>query len=153
MRESLRDSQHLIRAALLFAAALIAFLVVRAALIPEDFGRFGHYRGDALGEARAQASMFAGRAACAECHGDVADACKGGKHERIGCEACHGALAAHATDPTTTKPVRPDAGTICFVCHLQNVAKSEGFPQVDPKEHAGDESCVTCHKPHHPDFS
>ena len=132
MRESLRESEHLIRAALLFAAALVVFLVVRAALVPKDFGRYGHYRGDALGEVRAQATMFAGRTAC---------------------EACHGALAAHAADPTTGKPALPDAGTICLLCHLQNVAKPEGFPQVDPKEHAGGAPCSTCHKPHHPAFS
>jgi len=153
MWERLRESQHLVRAALLFAAVFILFLVARAALVPKDFGQLGHYRAGALGDARTHPLSFAGRAACGECHGDVVEARKGGKHERIGCEACHGALASHAADPTAAKPAPPDAGTICLVCHLSNLAKPSGFPQVDPKEHAGGEACSTCHKPHHPDFS
>ena len=31
----------------LFAAFIIVFLVVRKLLIPDSFGQFGHYRGDA----------------------------------------------------------------------------------------------------------
>ena len=152
MWERLRESQHLVRAALLFAAVFILFLVARAALVPKDFGQLGHYRAGALGDARTHPLSFAGRAACGECHGDVVEARKGGKHERIGCEACHGALGRHAGDPEAMTPVKPDGGGICLVCHLANVAKPKAFPQVDPAEHGDGQGCDACHRPHHPEI-
>ena len=151
MRSALRDSSHLLRAAALFVALLGVFFVVRAMLVPEGFGDFGHYRAGALDDNRAGPMWFAGRSACADCHADVVEAKQGSKHQAIGCEACHGALAAHASDPSAGKPVRPDARTVCLVCHLQNVAKPPQFPQVDPKEHAQGAPCSDCHEPHHPE--
>ena len=151
MRELLRESRHLVYAAGLFAAGVLLFLVIRAILMPAGFGTLGHYRPGALDDAASRTVSFGGRAACEECHSDVAEARKGSKHGSVNCEACHGPLAAHAADPTTTKAVRPDPARICLVCHTNNVAKPRGFPQVDPKEHSGGESCGTCHKPHHPE--
>ena len=151
MNSLFKETAHLFRAAALFAAGILVFLVVRAALVPKDFGELGHYRAGALVDARTRPMSFAGRAACEECHGDVAEVRKGSKHAGIGCEACHGALAAHAQDPTSVKPVLPDPAKLCLVCHADNVAKPAGFPHVDPKEHAGGEACTTCHKPHHPE--
>lgn len=153
MRNLLQDGRHLVRAAMLFAAVILAFLVVRSALVPEGFGKLGHYRAGALDDARAKPLLFAGRAACEECHTDVVGARNGSKHARVSCEACHGAQADHAADPTRGKPARPDASAICLVCHQANVAKPEAFPQVDPKDHSGGEACSTCHKPHHPEIS
>ena len=66
MRELLRDAQHLVRLGLLFAAGIVAFLVLRALFVPATFGELGHYRRAALDEARAPAPVHAGRRACAE---------------------------------------------------------------------------------------
>lgn len=153
MRELFRDAEHLVRLALLFVAAIAVFLVVRGLAVPEDFGELGHYRTGALADNRARPIAFAGRAACIECHSDVEDLRKGGAHAGIGCEACHGPLAAHAADPTTAAAARPDSKAICLVCHLRNVAKPKGFPQIDPKDHGEGAACVECHKPHAPGIS
>src|SRR5512141_1752826 len=91
---------HLVRVAGLFLAGVVVFLVMQALLVPKGFGVYGHYRAGSLEENRARPVAFAGRAACVDCHSDVADAAKGGRHEAVRCEACHGPLAGHAGDPT-----------------------------------------------------
>ena len=150
MRPFLKDSEHLIRVAGLFLAGVLLFLVLQALLVPEGFGVYGHFRSGALADNRERALSFAGHATCDECHSDVADARKGGKHAAVACEACHGPLARHAEDPGTAKAVRPDARKLCLVCHSVNVAKPARFPQVEPREHSGGKSCLTCHTAHNP---
>jgi hypothetical protein len=139
---------------MLFGAGILVFLVARAVLVPKDFGTLGHFREGALADNRAREVAFAGRAACGDCHSDIVDARKGSKHAQVGCEACHGALAAHASasDPSASKPAKPDPRKICLVCHLSNIAKPKGFPQVDPKDHGEGGACGDCHKPHHPEL-
>ena len=151
MRHLLKDREHLIRLAGLFLGALALFLLARAALVPKDFGQLGHYRPGALADVAARPVSFAGRLACADCHDDVAGKLHGGKHAGVGCEACHGPLAAHAADPTTASATKPDTLQLCPVCHAQNAAKPKTFPQVDVKEHADGNACKDCHDPHHPD--
>lgn len=141
---------HLLRVAGLFAAGVLAFLVLQAFLVPKGFGVYGHYRAGALEENRVRPVSFAGRAACVECHSDVPEAMKGGRHEAIHCEACHGPLAAHAGDPAEKKAVRPDSRELCARCHAPNVARPAKFPQVETADHASGEACTTCHAAHNP---
>lgn len=148
-----KDKSHLYRMALLFAAGLLAFLVLRAVMVPKGFGRYGHFRAGALTDVRSLPISYAGRAACADCHSDIVDMRKGSLHAQIGCEACHGPLEAHAADPDTTKPQLPNGRALCLGCHLENVAKPASFPQVDPKEHGDAGPCTSCHNPHHPEIS
>ena len=151
MNRFLKDKEHLFRMAALFAAGVVLFLIVRAVLVPKGFGVYGHYRAGALADNRVRATHFAGRAACIECHTDEGDRLKGGKHAGVGCEACHGALAKHAADPSSLKPTKPDSKTLCQTCHLMNVAKPAKFPQIDPKSHMDGGPCLTCHDQHAPD--
>jgi hypothetical protein len=151
MRHLFKDKEHLVRFAALLAGGAILFLLMRAALVPKGFGEYGHYRSGALVDVAVQPISFAGRAACADCHGDMADKLHGGKHAGVGCEACHGPLANHAEDPAKAKAVKPEPRALCPVCHMQNAAKPKGFPQVNVKDHAEGASCKDCHDPHHPD--
>ena len=118
----------------------VVFLVVRAVSHPREVRRTTATtaRG-ALGEAREHGVRFAGRAACLDCHDDVDTATAGGKHAGVGCEACHGPLAAHVADPATVVPEKPDPPSVCLVCHVENLAKPKGFPQIEPKDHCGDD--------------
>lgn len=150
MKRIFGHREHLVRVAGLFAAGVVVFVLLRSLLIPEGFGRYGHYRAGALDDARAQEVAHAGRDACLACHEDAAEAAKGGGHARVRCEACHGPLAAHAEDPTERKAVKPDAARLCVRCHQASVARPASFPQKDRAEHAGDEACTTCHVAHHP---
>ncbi|HEX6851019.1 MAG TPA: multiheme c-type cytochrome [Candidatus Polarisedimenticolaceae bacterium] len=152
MHELIRDKEHLFRLALLFVVGIVLFLVVRGLFVPEGFGEIGHYRVGALEDNRDHPLTFAGRAVCADCHGDVVEAKSGGKHAGIGCEACHGPQAAHARsdDPSSAKPEKPDPVNLCLVCHRNNVAKPAGFPRIDPNKHNAGASCHDCHAPHNP---
>ena len=102
MKRPPRDVEHLVRLALLFLAGIVVFLAARTFLIPPGFGELGHYRTGALADNVAQPLRYAGRAACTDCHEDDATTLAGGAHTAVGCESCHGPLAAHAADPADT---------------------------------------------------
>jgi predicted CXXCH cytochrome family protein len=150
MRRWLEDKEHLARMGGLFVIGIAAFVVLQVTLVPAGFGRYGHYRAGALDDNAGRPLRFAGRAACEECHTDVVAARKGGRHERVGCEACHWAQADHAASPGERKLARPDSRAVCLKCHVANVAKPAGFPQVVVAEHSESGACIECHKPHSP---
>ncbi|MGH9441993.1 MAG: multiheme c-type cytochrome [Thermoanaerobaculia bacterium] len=150
MKAFFRDGGHLLRVAAIFGIAVLAFLLVRARLVPADFGRYGHYRAGALADNRSRPAVFAGKAACLDCHSDVADAQKGSHHASFSCEACHGPLAAHADNPEI-KPAKLDEARLCVTCHRATAGRPAKFPQVHPKEHSDGAPCTSCHKPHHPE--
>jgi hypothetical protein len=145
-----KDIEHLIRLAVVIVVLLAIFLVLRAAVVPRSFGEYGHYRGAAIAEAAARPVAFAGHDACEGCHSDVVDQKKQGKHVVVACEACHGALAKHADDPTSVIPPKLDTAVVCARCHEANSAKPKGFPQVVTADHSGGIACDTCHQPHRP---
>jgi hypothetical protein len=147
-----KDSAHLIRVAALFVLGAAAFIALRAAVIPKSFGEYGPFRGAALAEMRAQPVVYAGHEVCEGCHPDVQEIKSKGVHAHVNCESCHGPQAKHADDPGTIKPVLPDVATLCVRCHSENIAKPNGFPQVNAKEHSQGQSCSTCHKAHSPGF-
>ena len=148
-----KDVEHLVRLAGLFLAGLLVFGVARAELVPAGFGTLGHYRAGAIDDIRAKPPEYAGQKACADCHSDVVDLRAQARHRAIACESCHGPLAKHAADPGQMTPTLPVARPLCVHCHAANTGKSKRYPTVDVKDHAGDESCITCHKPHNPKVS
>ena len=152
MSSGFKDSAHLIRVAVVLLLGAVAFVALRAAVIPKSFGQFGPYRGKALFEMQARPIKYAGHEVCEGCHPDVADTKSKGVHAHVNCEACHGPLANHADDPAAVKPVLPDVGKLCIQCHSENIAKPVGFPQVNVAEHSGGQDCKTCHQPHSPGF-
>jgi hypothetical protein len=151
-----KDKEHLVRMASLFAVGIAAFLVLQYLFVPEGFGRYGHYRAGALADNRDPGQhplRYAGRAACADCHGDVVEARKGSRHEQIGCEACHGPAARHASNPSDVKPIKPDPRAICIRCHSASASRPKGFPQVLVDGHASEGACTACHNAHAPKIS
>lgn len=152
MRQLFHDCEHLLRMAGLFVIGTTSFFVVRAVMIPDDFGLYGHYRAGALTDNAARQPVHAGQARCKECHEDVFAERSEGNHEAVRCEACHGPLAAHATDPVSEVPELPSARHLCVKCHEWSSSKPSWFPQVVATEHAEGESCDSCHAPHQPGF-
>lgn len=144
------DIEHLIRLAVVMAIAVVAFLVLRAAVVPSSFGQYGHYRGAAIAEIAARPIAFAGHDVCGACHTDIVEQKKLGKHAVVSCEACHGALARHGDDPTAVTPTKLDTSVLCSRCHEANSAKPKSFPQVVTADHSGGIGCDTCHQPHTP---
>ena len=139
MRQFLRDSGHLIRPAVVLIAGLAAFLVIRTALIPKAFDKFGHYDAASLDVIRQHPISYAGQDACVMCHDGEATIRAAGKHAHVSCEACHGPQAAHAgaDDPSAHKPALPDVANLCRRCHEKDAATPKDFPQVVTAAHAG----------------
>jgi len=146
----LKDIEHLIRLAAVMAIALVAFVILRAAVVPRSFGQYGHYRGAAIAEIASRPVAFAGHNVCEGCHTDVVDQKKEGRHVVVPCEACHGAQAKHADDPVSVTPAKLDTAVVCARCHEANSAKPKTFPQVATADHSGGLACDTCHQPHRP---
>jgi hypothetical protein len=99
-----KDAGHLFRFAGIFILMFLVFLVVRHFVVPPSFGQYGHYRAAAIGEIAAHPIKYAGHETCEGCHADVVDVKKAGKHARVNCEACHGALAQRVPAPEQPKP-------------------------------------------------
>jgi predicted CXXCH cytochrome family protein len=150
VNERFRDVEHLIRLVLLFAVGTLLFLGARVLLVPAGFGMYGHFRPGALDDNAARAPLYAGRARCAECHDEVVKKKAGDKHAGVGCESCHGPLAAHANDPDAIKPERPKVAGLCVRCHAAVQSRPASFPQVDPQPHSEGAPCNDCHDPHAP---
>jgi hypothetical protein len=150
VRELFRDGEHLVRLAALFAVGILVLLVARAFFVPAGFGELGHFRPGAIDDSAARTPVFAGRAACSECHDEVARALAGGAHARVGCESCHGALAGHAADPDAQAPAALEAAPLCARCHAQSQSGPARQPRVDLDEHSEGAACTECHTPHSP---
>jgi ABC-type nickel/cobalt efflux system permease component RcnA len=152
LRQLFRDAGHLIRPAVVLLVGLAAFLLMRNALIPKAFGKYGHYDAAALLTIRQHPISYAGQDTCVMCHDDEAKNRASGKHAHVACEACHGPQAAHANadDPSAHKPVLPDVANLCRRCHEKDAAKPGWFPQVATVEHSGGALCTECHQPHNP---
>ena len=154
MAQVLSDANHLVRLALLFLAGFLLFLVIRAFFVPPGFGEFGHFRTGTLQDVRNNTPLhFGGRASCgeADCHEDVTAALATDSHARVGCESCHGALAAHAADPEIAKAATLDELDLCSRCHALNPARPEGYTQqVDIEPHRDGAACSECHDAHEP---
>ena len=125
-------------------------MAIRAAVVPKDFGKYGHYRAGALEMIRARPISYAGHDQCVLCHDQEAKAHGGGKHANVACEACHGPLAKHADDPVANVPKLPEVANLCRRCHEKDAAKPRDFPQVDTAVHYQGTLCDGCHLPHNP---
>jgi hypothetical protein len=150
---SLRDYEHALRMAGVFLVALVLFLAWRSWMVPRDFGVYGHYRASAIADSATRPALFGGQAGCIECHDDVQKARVGGRHATVGCEACHGALGAHARGETDVAPVRPSNRGVCLVCHTAKAGLPKAFPRIVVRDHSEAGPCTECHKAHAPGIS
>ncbi|MGB6624181.1 MAG: DmsE family decaheme c-type cytochrome [Candidatus Acidiferrales bacterium] len=110
------------------------------------------------------ASNYAGAEACKACHAaeytsweksphwkTTQDTKEGPSHQ--GCEGCHGAAAAHVSDPTDTsklfifeKASAKDINARCLVCHAGGTQHMNALNSVHAENGV---SCTSCHSPHH----
>ncbi len=135
----------------LFAVFIILFLVARHFLIPESFGKYGHYRADSIDEIGALPVNYAGKAICIECHDTEAELLASDAHSGLSCEICHGPNAKHGEDYEIKEFLIKDGSRAsCGRCHSLNPArKIEVINQIDTKEHHPEkEKCIDCHNPH-----
>ena len=133
----------------LFIAFIGLFLVVRHLLIPESFGKYGHYRADAIDEIGVLPAKYAGQAVCIDCHDTEANQISSDEHSDLSCEVCHGPGTQHVEN-NEIKLEKPGTRIFCGQCHGLHLARSiEVINQVDTKEHYPErEDCIDCHNPH-----
>ena len=83
MFSRLKEAAHLVPLVLVFVAGLAAFLVIRHVMVPQGFGKYGHYRPGALDDIRKRPVSFAGQATCAMCHDEVVATRAKGRHRIV----------------------------------------------------------------------
>ncbi len=142
--------QQLVVLSVIGVVVLSGFFGMRALFVPESFGKYGHYRADAVDSVRKLPINYAGAKACADCHDDVDKTKSLGFHRTVSCEVCHGPAAAHIEDPGTIKPSAPRQRGLCPLCHNYSPSRPTGFPQILTAQHNPGKPCMSCHKPHDP---
>jgi len=132
------------------AIFICIFLVARHFLVPESFGKYGHYRANSMDEIAALPAVYAGKTVCIDCHDTEAAKLASDKHAGLSCEVCHGPGALHADDPEKNILPKPGTREFCGRCHGIYLARSiKVINQIDIKTHNIErENCIDCHNPH-----
>ena len=138
---------QIFRLVLLTLAIVGSYLIARAVLTPPSFREYGWYRGDALTELASRTPVYAGKAACEECHEDIVKKLATDAHKTLSCEGCHGVSKEHSENPDIT-PIKL-TGSHCIRCHEANPSRPSWFKQIVVKDHYTGK-CTECHVPHQP---
>jgi hypothetical protein len=105
-------------------------------------------------DARSWAALdvsFASASTCARCHASEATRLTVGSHAEIGCQSCHGPLAAHVVagedaDSDTVSVAVPTDDT-CVRCHVKTDGRPVTQTEIIPVQHYVS-TCLACHDPH-----
>jgi len=144
-------SKIIFRLLLSFIVFVTVFILIRQSVMPESFGEKGHYRALSLEDNKARTPYYKGATECASCHQDVYDLQLSDLHSDISCETCHPPKINANTDCKVDPPVVEGTINFCAQCHKRNFGRLDrGVPQLDIKEHKGDQNCIECHNPHAP---
>ena len=156
---AIEHKKHVFRIFLLLGVVIVTALIVRIFLVPESFGRYGHYRADDLIEQAARPVRHGGNDSCGACHEAIKTLHDKGPHLPVPCEDCHDALAAHIKDGKkfADMPRVKSVTRLCARCHRDLVARRDDFPRVNLEKHVKDQGvelsdqvCFDCHNPHNP---
>ncbi|MBU1100885.1 MAG: hypothetical protein KKA84_10835 [Bacteroidetes bacterium] len=142
--------EQVIRLAVILVIIVVVFVIVRAELVPDDFGELGHYRKGAVDEIASLELKYAGQETCEMCHDDILETKSNGYHRSVNCEVCHGPSAKHSEAPDEFLPSAPRKRDFCPVCHEYLPSRPTGFPQIVSASHNPVKPCITCHEPHNP---
>lgn len=134
----------------LFAIFIAIFLVIRYFLVPDSFGQYGHYRGDALKDVASKELFHASKEDCFDCHDDIREKLENDSHAGLSCIICHGPGLAHTNDPWENSIEKQGGRKFCGRCHNINAARSTDVVfQIDIRNHNPEfENCIECHNPH-----
>lgn len=144
-------SKIIFRLLLSFIVFVTVFIFIRQLVVPESFGKYGHYRANSIEDNKAIVPYYKGEEKCTSCHQDVFDLKFSDLHAEISCETCHPPLIDAYTDCKVKPPIMEGTIEFCAQCHKMNMAREAiGFPNLDIKEHEEGKNCIECHNPHAP---
>jgi hypothetical protein len=158
----MEHSKHIWRAVILLAAAVVFVVSGRHFLVPESFGKMGHFRNDSIGEYMNKPVRHGNDESCRKCHQDKDAAHGKGKHAAVRCENCHGPVTLHADqDKKIADAQVVRSWELCAFCHQPLKSRPKDFPQLDFREHLISKDipvkdtippkvCFLCHDPHDP---
>lgn len=139
------------RLLILFVIFIALFLTARHFLVPESFGKYGHYRGDALEDNKKFEAKYVENSKCLECHNEIDTLKAAGLHRLIRCQTCHGPGYKHIEDPSANKMIKQTDRAFCGKCHSKNAGRNgKNIKQQDITTHNPEGKCVECHNPHQP---
>jgi hypothetical protein len=142
--------KQVISLVVILVVALGALITARILFVPASFGKYGHYRADAVTEIAQKPIQYAGTGACAECHDDIYQNKQASHHRGLSCEVCHGPAAQHTEAPDEHLPKINRDRSLCVLCHGYNPSRPTGFPQITAELHNPGKACILCHSPHSP---
>jgi predicted CXXCH cytochrome family protein len=150
---------HAWRPLIVAISAVAVLLLVRAKVVPSDFGvngrsfTYGFFRKGNIDDWKAFKVKYRGKEYCKECHEEKLTEILSSPHKIIQCENCHGPAIDHPDNPATLTVDRSRA--LCLRCHAglpyPQSHRSE-LPAIDPEKHNPDKACFECHNPHHPNL-
>ncbi len=157
----MEHTKHIWRVTLLLLVVLFCTVVLRHFLIPESFGREGHYRYASLTEFMAQPPVHGSRTSCAACHESEQAARDESPHATVSCAGCHAPVSRHAKGGEKIADMPSNASYRgCINCHRKLRARPQAIKQIEPRKHLEDlgvietgekipdRSCLVCHDPH-----
>ncbi|MBU0479950.1 MAG: cytochrome c3 family protein [Proteobacteria bacterium] len=148
---------HVLRPLWVVIAAVGLLLLVRAYMVPDDFGvhgsgfTYGFHRLGNIDDWKAEKVQYKGKEYCAECHEENVAANNASKHNIIQCENCHGPAMDHPDNPEKLEIDR--SRDLCLRCHalLPYPDSARGrLKGINPQDHNPDSPCAECHNPHKP---
>jgi uncharacterized membrane protein len=140
---------QIVRLVLVTVVIVGSYLVARYFLTPASFGELGWFRADAMWEAASYERVYAGAAACTECHSEEPEELAGGSHRLVSCESCHGPGQGHVDNPDVRK-MRILTFSHCVRCHAADPSRPKWHRQIDVRDHYTGDACTECHLPHQP---
>lgn len=134
----------------MFVVFIGLFLILRHFLVPDTFGQYGHYRGDALIDNASKEMVHASKEDCFACHDDIQAVVENDSHAGLSCLICHGPGLEHVDNPEAGNILKNSGRDFCGKCHQINAARSTDIIfQVDINTHHTEkENCIECHNPH-----
>ena len=139
--------------------AVALLLIVRANVVPSDFGvhgknfTYGFHRKSSIDDWENFKVKYRGKEYCRECHEEKVEENLSSPHSIIQCENCHGPAIDHPENPEAL-PIE-STRLLCLRCHAYlpyPQSNRADMPAVDPAEHNPGENCISCHNPHHPNL-
>ena len=173
-----RDTLHLWILVIGLLLVGVGYAVVRGAMVPDSFGKNGHYRAEALQEERDMPRRLVSASECLDCHTETAKVYSESGHKEVHCSKCHDKLLAHFDACTKAFAEAKAAGTdtsqvkcltegikrlaikpACVRCHKEMVGRPKDFKVINVNAHLeemeADEPdslkvCLQCHLGHNP---